>query len=149
MGISSSSGATGVTQTFDQKNSAAPASGKYGGFGSEDIKNMGYKPGYFNAPYDPYVKQEAPQPKKEKAKQEVEKDISTKKDKKKKKRKASSSSEEDSSSDDDSSSSEEEEEEVEVKKKKAGSSKKDKKGFGLESVPKGRKLNEEAPTSTA
>jgi hypothetical protein len=37
--------------------SAAPASGKYGGFGSEDIAKLGYgKEGQFNQPYDPYTK---------------------------------------------------------------------------------------------
>lgn len=37
--------------------SAGPASGKYGGFGSEDIAKLGYgKEGQFNQPYDPYTK---------------------------------------------------------------------------------------------
>lgn len=37
--------------------SAAPASGKYGGFGSEDIAKLGYgKEGQFNQAYDPYTK---------------------------------------------------------------------------------------------
>ena len=42
--------------------SAGPASGKYGGFGSEDIKRLGYnQEGQFSAPYDPYTKgQSAP-----------------------------------------------------------------------------------------
>lgn len=42
--------------------SAAPASGKYTGFGSDDIKNLGYNnKDKFNAPYDPYTKgQSAP-----------------------------------------------------------------------------------------
>ena len=43
--------------------SAAPASGKYGGFGSEDINKYGagnagggYNPNLFNNQYDPYTK---------------------------------------------------------------------------------------------
>jgi hypothetical protein len=40
--------------------SAAPASGKYTGFGSDDIKNLGYNnKDKFNAPYDPYTKAQA------------------------------------------------------------------------------------------
>jgi len=41
---------------------AGPASGKYGGFGSEDIAKMGYNnENKFSAPYDPYTKgQSAP-----------------------------------------------------------------------------------------
>lgn len=36
---------------------AGPASGKYTGFGSEDINRLGYnKEGQFNQPYDPYTK---------------------------------------------------------------------------------------------
>ena len=35
---------------------AGPASGKYTGFGSEDIARMGYnQENKFNAPYDPYT----------------------------------------------------------------------------------------------
>lgn len=42
--------------------SAGPASGKYTGFGSEDINRLGYnQKDRFNAPYDPYTKgQSAP-----------------------------------------------------------------------------------------
>lgn len=40
--------------TGNPSQAAAPASGKYGGFGSEDIDKFGYKPGFFNAPYDPF-----------------------------------------------------------------------------------------------
>jgi len=45
-------------------NPAAPASGKYTGFGSEDINRLGYnKEGQFSQPYDPYTKgQSAPTP---------------------------------------------------------------------------------------
>ena len=41
---------------------AGPASGKYGGFGSEDIARLGYNnENKFSAPYDPYTKgQSAP-----------------------------------------------------------------------------------------
>ena len=41
---------------------AGPASGRYGGFGSEDIARLGYNTeNKFNAPYDPYTKgQSAP-----------------------------------------------------------------------------------------
>ena len=36
---------------------AGPASGKYSGFGSEDIARLGYnQSNKFNAPYDPYTK---------------------------------------------------------------------------------------------
>jgi hypothetical protein len=44
------------------KAGAAPASGKYTGFGSEDINRLGYnKEGQFAQPYDPYTKgQSAP-----------------------------------------------------------------------------------------
>lgn len=83
--------------------SAAPASGKYGGFGSEDIAKLGYgKEGQFSQPYDPYTKSQAamstnthqlnntgPTPSKSDAKKEEPK---KKKDKKKKKKKDSSSS---------------------------------------------------------
>ncbi len=36
--------------------SAAPASGKYDGFGSEDMAKIGYQPGKFNEPYDHFTK---------------------------------------------------------------------------------------------
>ena len=41
---------------------AGPASGRYGGFGSEDIARLGFnQENKFNAPYDPYTKgQSAP-----------------------------------------------------------------------------------------
>jgi hypothetical protein len=43
--------------------SAAPASGKYGGFGSKDIEQFGYNnPSKFGQPYDPYVSKTAPVP---------------------------------------------------------------------------------------
>jgi hypothetical protein len=35
---------------------AGPASGKYGGFGSEDLEKHGYTAGQFNQPYDPFMK---------------------------------------------------------------------------------------------
>lgn len=54
-GISSTSSA-GQSYAGNSISSAAPASGKYGGFGSEDIHRFGYKAGQFNAPYDPYEK---------------------------------------------------------------------------------------------
>jgi hypothetical protein len=39
------------------KSGAAPPSGKYAGFGSEDINRLGYnKEGQFAQPYDPYTK---------------------------------------------------------------------------------------------
>lgn len=44
MGISSSGAHTGGF-TGNTSLAAAPASGKYGGFGSEDIDKFGYKPG--------------------------------------------------------------------------------------------------------
>lgn len=57
MGISSSSSQTqSHGQSYNSNNPAAPASGKYGGFGSEDIDKFGYNPGKFNAVYDPYTK---------------------------------------------------------------------------------------------
>jgi hypothetical protein len=41
----------------NQSAPAGPASGKYGGFGSEDIAKLGYnQPGQFNGAYDPYTK---------------------------------------------------------------------------------------------
>ncbi len=41
----------------NQPSAAGPASGKYGGFGSEDIARLGYNSeNKFNAPYDPYTK---------------------------------------------------------------------------------------------
>lgn len=61
-GIQNTSSATNSSQ-FQQKGMpAAPASGKYTGFGSEDINRLGYnKEGQFNQPYDPYTKgQSAP-----------------------------------------------------------------------------------------
>lgn len=41
--------------------SAGPSSGnKYGGFGSEDIARLGYnQENKFNAPYDPYTKDQS------------------------------------------------------------------------------------------
>ncbi len=45
-----------------QRIGAGPPSGKYAGFGSEDINRLGYnKEGQFAQPYDPYTKaQSAP-----------------------------------------------------------------------------------------
>ena len=51
------------SHSMPQNSSAAgPASGKYTGFGSEDIARLGYnQENKFNAPYDPYTKgQSAP-----------------------------------------------------------------------------------------
>lgn len=77
MGVSSSAqsmnGGAPTSMSSDQVNqmggtssnmggSAAPASGKYGGFGSQDIAKLGYnQQGKFDAPYDPYTQgQSAP-----------------------------------------------------------------------------------------
>ena len=39
---------------------AAPASGKYGGFGSADLQRLGYNTeNKFSAPYDPYTKEQS------------------------------------------------------------------------------------------
>ena len=88
----------------------AGTSGKYVGFGSEDIDKFGYQPGKFNQPYDPYVKSEPTPKQKEENRQKAaqlfkgvdEKNDDAKKSKKKHSRKKSSSSEK---SDSDSSSS--------------------------------------------
>jgi hypothetical protein len=58
MGISSS-GATvgGAPNSMSSQSSAAPASGKYGGFSNKDFEQMGYNnPSYGgSSTYDPYV----------------------------------------------------------------------------------------------
>ena len=56
---SSSMGGGGRPAT---SSAAGPASGRYGGFGSEDIARLGFnQENKFNAPYDPYTKgQSAP-----------------------------------------------------------------------------------------
>ena len=132
--------------------SAAPASGKYGGFGSEDIAKFGYQPGKFNAPYDPYTKNQAlhtdPTP-----------DIFAQKPKKKrkstkKKRAVSESSDSDEEkssddSDDSDESSEEEEKQKKSKKKQKEEKKKTKSSKGLEAAPKAdRKLSGTAGASS-
>ena len=74
-----SDGYDGSAPSKNKKNSAAPASGQYGGFGSEDIAKFGYnndnKFGDQGA-YDPYTKDQsinsAPQVEKEKPKKEKE-----------------------------------------------------------------------------
>jgi hypothetical protein len=60
----SSSNSGSQSQSKNMANPAAPASGKYTGFGSEDINRLGYnKEGQFSQPYDPYTKgQSAPTP---------------------------------------------------------------------------------------
>lgn len=95
--------------------SAAPASGKYGGFGSKDMEQMGYNnPTYTSSSYDPYTnKSSTAVPTK---KEEVHSKPSPDKPKKKKKKVESSDSSASSSSD----SSSEEEKEVKKKKKKTG-----------------------------
>jgi len=120
--------------------SAGPASGKYGGFGSEDIKKLGYnREGQFSAPYDPYTKgQSAPsqsthkhnntssktedkKDKKADKSKNKKKNKKSKKSKKKKKRDSSYDSEsdsDDSDSDSDSESEEKDSSEEEPKKKK-------------------------------
>jgi len=59
---SSSNTSISSNMTGGAKAGAAPASGKYTGFGSEDINRLGYnKEGQFAQPYDPYTKgQSAP-----------------------------------------------------------------------------------------
>ena len=54
--------ATSMGSHSMQQSAAGPASGKYGGFGSEDIARLGYNnENKFSAPYDPYTKgQSAP-----------------------------------------------------------------------------------------
>ena len=104
---------------------AAPASGKFGGFGSEDLTKFGYnQPGQFGQAYDPYVKTNTntatDKPKKESVSEDAEK---KKKKKKKKSKKDDSDSSDDSSDDSDSSSSDSEE-------------KKPKKTKGLKDAPK-------------
>ena len=49
------------SHSMSQSSSAAgPASGKYSGFGSEDIARMGYNnENKFAAPYDPYTKEQS------------------------------------------------------------------------------------------
>ena len=65
-GSTSSMGAGGPPTSMGSHmgtgSSAGPASGKYSGFGSEDIARLGYgQENKFNAPYDPYTKaQSAP-----------------------------------------------------------------------------------------
>lgn len=89
-----------MSSNYGSSYPAAPASGKYGGFGSEDMANFGYQPGKFNQAYDPYTKSssiptgpdDSSKPKKDK--EEPKKHHKKKKD--------SDSEKESSSSDDDS-----------------------------------------------
>lgn len=62
MGSGSGGAATSMGSHSMQQSAAGPASGKYGGFGSEDIARLGYNnENKFSAPYDPYTKgQSAP-----------------------------------------------------------------------------------------
>jgi len=110
MGISSS-GAT-VGGPASSQSSAAPASGKYGGFSNKDFEQMGYNnPSYGgSSTYDPYVNKSGSTT----AKAE-DKVVKEEKPKKKKKKEESSDSSASSSSDSSS-----EEEKVEKKKKKTG-----------------------------
>ena len=112
MGISS----TGQ-QTTPSQHSAAPASGKYGGFGNKDLEQMGGNIGYSNPTasnkvnaYDPYVNGATTNNTK------VTAVVVSVDKKKKKKKKKNESSDEDSSEDGSSSSSSEEESEEEKKK---------------------------------
>ena len=114
---------------------AAPASGKYGGFGSEDIARLGYNTeNKFNAPYDPYTKeQSAPSQQthahtnnKASKTSEASKTASTKNKKKSKKSKkddsydseSESDKDSDNDSDDDSDSSDSEEKRKKAKRNK-------------------------------
>lgn len=105
--------------------SAAPASGKFGGFGSEDLTKFGYnQPGQFGQAYDPYVKSGGSgstaktEPDRPTKKDAHKKDSDNKKKRRKKKKHDSDSSDDDDSSDSsDDSSSEESEEEDKPKKK--------------------------------
>ena len=60
--MSSASMGSGGMGSGPGASAAGPASGRYGGFGSEDIARLGYNTeNKFNAPYDPYTKgQSAP-----------------------------------------------------------------------------------------
>ncbi len=141
-GISSTGAETGYMGTGGGSSykPAGPASGKYGGFGSEDIAKFGYQPGKFNTPYDPYTSKKSSTTK-------PEADIFSKPSKKKhrkKKKKEESSSDEDS---DDSSSSSEESEEEEDKKKKKKSDKK--KAKVLEKAPKAERKLSNSNTNVA
>lgn len=103
VGISSSGATTGgpTSSISSQSMSAAPASGKYGGYGSKDIEQMG---GYNNpayggsSAYDPYVnKSSAPLPTTTTTTSTKKKDEASKQEKPKKKKKKADSSDEDSS----------------------------------------------------
>ena len=81
---------------------AGPASGKYTGFGSEDINRLGYnKQGQFSQPYDPYTKgQSAPTPQAYVPGQSsVQKSLSDKPDKNKKKKQETESEDDSDDSD--------------------------------------------------
>lgn len=117
---------TGISSkpsTYDSSQAAAPASGKYGGFGSEDISKFGYKAATLgNSSYDPYVKSNSSVPTQPKDKELNKGDKGgtsekvTKKSKAKKKKDSDSDSSSNSSSD--SSSSEDSDKEDKKKKKK-------------------------------
>ena len=126
-----------------QASAAGPASGKYGGFGSEDIARLGYNTeNKFNAPYDPYTKgQSAPSQqtfqvanstkKKDAAGTKSSKPDNTKKKKKKSKKDDSYDSESDDNEDDsDDSDEDSDSDDSEEKRKKAKrAKKKEKKGL--------------------
>ena len=118
MGISSTS--SNPSSNIDSSRPAAPASGKYGGFGSEDMDKFGYNPGKFNNVYDPYTK-EVSRPTKaaeEPAKHKDSVKVEEKQEKKTHKKKGKDSDSSDSSSDQDSSSSDEDSDKEEKKKGK-------------------------------
>jgi len=124
------------SMSYDQGKAAAPPSGKYGGFGSEDIGKYNYNT-YSGAAYDPYTKpsSQVSQPKSSTvaSKEGVSEAAAKNKKKKKSKKKEESDSSSENSSD---SSSEESDEE---KKPKKGDSKKGKDALGIQSVPKAKR----------
>lgn len=141
MGIANSSaGSHGGSSTYNQ--SAAPASGKYGGYGSKDAEQYAYNNpsfGKVSGGYDPYINKTstttAPATSKTISKEEPEK-------KKKKKKKDDSSSEEEKDSSDESESSSEDEAPAKEKKKKA------KTGLGAP-TKSGRTINAASGTTSS
>lgn len=127
-GISSTSSepASSGSQNYNSNFPAAPASGKYGGFGSEDIDKLGYNAGKFNQVYDPYTKGHSVPTKPEtetikKTEKVLFKDKESPKNKKKNKKKKKDDSSDSSNSDsDDSSSDDSDDDKKDEKKKKNG-----------------------------
>lgn len=123
------------SQPYNAPESAAPASGKYGGFGSEDIDKFGYKAGKFNNVYDPYSKKAETEPSKKEDSKQSGKTLFPDEDKKKKKKKKNDSDSDDDSASDLSATDSDDSEDAKKKKKKQKAKKQKQKSAGLSKAP--------------